>query len=168
MQRDREGVDWTRRSIDIITLLILAAGFYFIITQMNQLNSNMKETQKSSYLGTWNHVFQQWLDFDKMIIDNPDIRPYIYFRKDIPSDDPEFAKIQSVATYIIDFIDYVENNYILDERFRYFVHPEILESRFFQIFANSPIVCRILLTSNQSLYAKIKDLAQHSCSMQTK
>ena len=168
MQSDRDGADWTRRSIDIIGLLILAVGFYLIIAQLNRVNSTINETQRSSYLGTWNYVFQQWLDFDKMLIDNPEIRPYIYLRKDISSDDPEFAKIQSVATYIIDFIDYVENDFIPDERFRYFAHSEILESRFFQIFSNSPIVCRILLNSNQNLHAKIKDLAQHSCSMQTK
>jgi len=168
MQRDREGVDWARRSIDIITLLILAAGFYFIVTEVSQLNSNMKETQRSNYLASWNYVFQQWLDFDKMIIDNPDVRPYIYFRKDISSDDPEFEKIQSFVTYIIDFIDFAENNYVVDERFRYFVHPDILESRFFWIFANSPVVCRMLLTSSSTLYTKIKDLARHSCGMQAK
>lgn len=168
MQSDREGVDWARKGIDIITLLILAAGFYFIITQISQLNSNLKEAQRSNYLGTWNYVFQQWLDLDKMLIDNPDVGPYIYFRKDISSDDSEFPKIQSYATYIIDFIDYVENNYMVDERFRYFVHPEALESHFFWIFANSPIVCRLLLSSDPNLYTKIKDLARHSCSMQTK
>ena len=168
MRSVREEVNWFKRSIDIVTLLILAAAFYFIVDRTSLINLNIKDSQRSTALATWNSVFQQWFTVDKLLIENPDVRPYIYARKDISRDDPNFTKVESYAIYIVDLIDYVETNYIADKNFMYFVHPEALERYFFQIFANSPIVCRVLFANEQDFYVRTKNLARHSCSMQAK
>ena len=167
MRNGREGVDWFKRSIDIVALLILAVGFYFIYDQISRIDSSVKESQKSADLATWNSVYQQWLILDKLFVDNPDIRPYIYSRKDISEDDPNYGKVQSYALYVINLIEYAEGSRISEDS-AYSARRETLEQYFFQIFANSPIVCRVLFTSDQSLYARTKHLAHHSCSVHAK
>lgn len=164
----REGVDWLKRSIDVVTLLILAAGFYLVGDQVSQIKISIKESQRTAALATWNSVFQQWLALDKLFIENPEVRPYIYSHKDISNDDPNFTTIQAYAIYIVDFMEYVETNYISENNSTYCTHPEELEPYFFQIFSNSPIVCRVLFTNGQNLYARTKNLALHSCSVQAK
>jgi hypothetical protein len=45
MRSVRDGVDWFTRSIDILNLLILVGGFYFIVDQVYKINISIKESE---------------------------------------------------------------------------------------------------------------------------
>ena len=93
MRNGREGVDWFRRSIDIVALLILAVGFYFIYDQVSRIDSSVKESQRSADLATWNSVYQQWLIWIRSLSTIQTLYHTSISRKDISEDGANYGKV---------------------------------------------------------------------------
>lgn len=159
----REPTDWFKRIIDIVTLLVLIGGFYFAYDQAQKINATLKEAQRNNDLAIWNPISQQWLALDKLFIDNPEVRPYLYGGKEVAADSPDFGKIYPFVIYVLDFIDYAGSSASGSKPEINFLSPEVWEIYFMQIFANSPMVCRELFR-NAAIYSpKTRSMAGRAC-----
>ena len=159
----QERVDCFKRTIDVLTLLVLTGGFYFAYDQAEKINLSLRKSQHNNDLAVWNAISQQWLALDKLFIENPEIRPYIYSKQDISPSDAAFNRIHPYATYILDFIDFAESSATGEQHEVNFIHPEAWELYFMQIFSSSPMVCRELFADELIFNSRTRSLAHRAC-----
>lgn len=86
-------------------VLIGIIGFYFIWKQIRQVNSSIKSS-------TDNNLYSLTIDLNKLLIENPDLRPYFYGdangkEKLYNNSDPNFSKIETLADVYVTFFEYI-------------------------------------------------------------
>ena len=157
-------VDWFKRAIDLLSIAILLGGFYFTYDQANKINLSIRESRHNNDLAVWNSVSQQWLALDKIFIDKPEMRKYVFSGVDIQQDDPKYPEVQPYVTFVVDFIDYVESSYDPSSKEQKdLLHPEAWEIYFMQIFARSPLACREVLKNEPIYNPQTRKVAHSMC-----
>jgi hypothetical protein len=105
-------VDWFKRVIDVLTLLIITGGFLLAIDEATRIRESLDESRRTNEFSLWNSVAQQWLEMDKTFVDNGDVRKYIYEGAHIDqSDKQHYEHVVAVAYMTLDFIDYTISSY---------------------------------------------------------
>jgi hypothetical protein len=89
---------WNKRVIETLTAVVLVAGFALTVSQLWRL-------QEGADMGAWDAVSKQWLELDKMMIANPDVRKYLYEKNPLPADASDRDKVLAAGRYILDLID---------------------------------------------------------------
>jgi hypothetical protein len=151
--------DWLRRAIDVMTVVVLIAGLALGLHQ-----ASLAVT--SGQVASWNDISDRWLDVDKLFVDNPTARKFVYGNIDIDENNTDNDKTVSVANVVLDFIDYAVSTYyiltkqnnglktIIDNDYDGWKH--YFKS---QIFSKSPLICRIIRKDPGSYNEKTVELA---------
>jgi len=161
-----ERTDWFKRAVDILTLIVLVAGFWMAIDQAKKLNETIAEAQRSSDVQTWNNVSQQWLAMDQILIQHPESRPYIFGGKDLSESDPAYTMHKAVAAFVLDFLDYAvstSTDLLNNRQTKTILHPEGWMYEFLIVFSQSPVVCRTVFENEQVYAPMTRDLARRGC-----
>jgi hypothetical protein len=160
-----ERTDWFKRCIDVLTLIVVAGGFWAAIDQAKKLTDTVEEAQRSSDLASWNNVSQQWLAMDSLFISHPDARAIIWSGKDVDESDPQYPEDKAIAAFVLDFMDYAASltEMLNDRHTKPLLHPEGWASAFMMIFKNSPMACRVLHENELAYSGTTRNLARNAC-----
>lgn len=150
--------DWFDRVIKIL-------GFISVIAGLLLTNFQLQANRETAQSGLWHQVSHKWLEMDKIIIDNPEIRRYLYSGVDLPPNHSDYHKMMATVTYVLDFVDYAiatATGYAKTEQ---------LSSEWSafgaRIFRNSPAACREIF-ENRSMYSiATTKLADQHCNRTT-
>jgi hypothetical protein len=160
-------VDWFKRVIDVLTLLIITGGFLLAIDQATKIRESLEESRKTNEFSLWNSVAQQWLGLDRIFVDNEDVRKFIYGNVPITEGHKNYEHVVPVAYMTLDFIDYVISTYTRligsNERLTKIVYPEEWKNYFTGIFSTSPIICQLLSHDPESYDPETRKLADEPC-----
>jgi hypothetical protein len=153
-------VDWFKRITDVITAIVLIAGFAFTISQIWRL-------QESTDLAAWNAVSQQWLEVDKLLIQNPEARKYMYSDIPAPADGPASDRVKATGLYVLDFVDNAisTSNYIITKYPHAYsvIHPKEWENYFRATFFRSLVICTILIEMPEGFNPETRRIGEDAC-----
>ena len=135
MANGNHSSDWIKRTIDIITVVILGGGLWYAKDQAEKFQTNLNAS-------TWNNIGTQLLTVDKLFVESPDMVKYFYSGTDINPGDTDYEKAAAIATYHLDFFDNFSGS--VKQMDRDFFDVEAYEEYFRTMFTKSPILCRIL------------------------
>jgi hypothetical protein len=162
-----ERPDLFSRFMDVLTLLVLAGGFYYAVDQAKKVGDNLVEAQRTNDLATWNSVAQQWLAMDQMFVQHPEFRDYIYSSKVVERSDQTYNEKLSVAAFVLDFIDYAVGSYANlpseNRHLKEMVHPEGWVAEFRLIFSRSALVCQLLFDNEEIYSPATRELGRTAC-----
>lgn len=131
-----------QRAIDILTVVILAGGLFFAWDQAGKLKESIEASNRSTNISTRNTIFQQWVEIDKYMIDNPELASYFYGDKPTPlASDPNYAKINMTANYVLDFMDNTLNTEHDINTIAATQDATSWEIQFKSMFSASPLLC---------------------------
>ncbi len=152
--------DWFKRATDSITAIVVVAGFAFTVSQIWRL-------QESTDMSAWNAVSQQWLNMDKLLVQNSDVRKYVYNTIPISQDNPESDKVMAIAIYVLDFVDNAisTSNYIVTKYpgEKSVIHPQEWESYFRQTFFKSAVICDTLKQIQTGYHPETRRIGLDEC-----
>lgn len=94
---------WTEvlQAIGAIGALIVSTiGFAALIYQIRQLERSIRGNVNES-------LYNQNLEFMRIIANNPDLRPYFYENRDITAENPKYSQVMSVAEILASFLELI-------------------------------------------------------------
>jgi hypothetical protein len=146
--------DWFKRSIEVITLLVIVGGLYFAYDQAERFNDNIN-------LSTWTTMTSQTIKVDKVFIKYPEYLPYFYSGTELKEGDPKFIKGQAISFLMLDYFDsilafitYMKGNVIEVDAWRHMFDSTI---------SRSPIMCKTLYENWDNYGKEIQGVAQVAC-----
>ena len=167
MKRDS---DTFKRTLDILTTLIIASGLILGIDQAYEIRKSIDTANASTNFSTWNSVAQQWLDMDGMFVEHPELRKYIFDGAAPPTDQKEFERANAIANKVLDFIDnaitiqaYTRGKPVQSKGFDNILDQSGWDDYFENVFSKSPMICDILKKHKSSYYPMTASMAQRKC-----
>ena len=146
-------VDWFKRVIDILTLLVITIGLYFAWDQAKKLTESVQLNNKAINLATWASVSNQSMEVDKIFIQNPEFQRYFGDKVKIAENDPNYKKAKAIAFLLLDFLEsgltIVE--YLSEGFAESIVEKDAWHTYVKTMFQSSPILCK-QYTENKSNY----------------
>jgi hypothetical protein len=154
-------VDWFKRVTDTITALVVLGGFVFTILQIFRL-------QESTDLAAWNDVSHQWSKIDEFMVQNPDVRKYMYNDIPLPSNNLATDRINAAALYVLDFVDNAisTSNYIITKypHAHSVIRPKEWETYFRETFFKSKVICDTLKQFHGGFNPETERIGTDACS----
>jgi hypothetical protein len=148
-------IDRFDRAIKVAGVVVSLLGFAAVVAGLWFTKNQLEANRQTAEAATWSEVSKQWLELDKLFVENPDLRDYVYGRRDITKDDKSYNRIMAQSTYVLDFIDYALNpgGKIADGPI---TDPfvQLWANYAERVFLNSPAICRELL-QNEKEYTPI-------------
>jgi hypothetical protein len=164
MKKDR---DVFKRTLDIVTIVIIAGGLLLAIDQAREIRKSLDAANESTNFSTWNSVAQQWLDMDGIFVEHPELRKYIFDGADAPTEQKEFEQANAVAHKVLDFIDnaitiqaYTRGK---SKDFNTIFNQSGWDDYFENIFSKSPMICDIIKKHKGSYDPTTVSQAQSKC-----
>jgi hypothetical protein len=155
-----EDRDWFKRTIEILTLLVITAGFILGIDQASKIRETIEEAKLNNDIATWNSVAEKWLEIDKIFVDHSEAIKTIFGDK-IPKE--TYSQI-AAANAVLDFMDFTISTYkniiVNDPKFANSVHVKEWKHYFESIFKQSPVVCQILRQDELSYDPETRRMGQ--------
>jgi hypothetical protein len=114
------------------------------LTEQTKRNTEVLGLQKRAVEGqTWQLIIQQMNQIDKIFIDNPDLYPYFFQKKQLKSNDKNYPKVKSMAVMLLDFMDAFDDDYVrklagMNDGGKYWIS---WENYFVDQFSLSPVLC---------------------------
>ena len=96
----------TSDKIQAIIAAISALGFLGLIVSVLILNNQTNQATKATFATVYQGIAAQMQDLDKLFIEMPDLRPYIYRGKPLPDDERERDKVLATAELLVDLADH--------------------------------------------------------------
>lgn len=156
---------WLDTGIQFLMLLVVSAGLYFAWVQAVKITESIEASNRGIRLANWNTISQQWLEMDKLILENPEVYKYIYNGHELAggeaTQEKETALVEAAARYVLNFADYalVTQEFTTDTQ----INTQPWADYFRRIFGSSPVICRILWTSHDVYSETTKRIALSSC-----
>jgi hypothetical protein len=153
-------VDWFKRVTDTITALVVLGGFVFTISQIWRL-------QESTDLAAWNDVSHQWIELDKFMVQNPNVRKYMYNDIPLPSDSLAMDRINAAGLYVLDFADNAisTSNYITTKYPHAYsvIRPKEWQTYFAETFFKSKVICDTLKQFSRGFNPETERIGREAC-----
>jgi hypothetical protein len=93
-------------AVQVVGVILSVAALLFIKKTLDatnvQLDTALKQNRLSALLGSLTYT----LDLDRVLLQNPEFRPYFYDGKDIDEKHPDFAKVSLIAETHLDVFEY--------------------------------------------------------------
>ncbi|HXH92048.1 MAG TPA: hypothetical protein VNN25_10745 [Thermoanaerobaculia bacterium] len=158
--------DWFKRTIDLVTLAVVAAGFYLGLDQAKKLTESIESSNRSNNLSTWSTITNQGMEIDKIFVDHPEFQPYFFEGVVIRSKDPNFPRAKAIATA---FLDYIDSATALLYQMKKtptpvpFVEYDTWNHYFEVQFGTSPLLCQTLFESKDIYGQEILKVGLPAC-----
>ncbi len=153
-------IDWYKRILDAAQLFVIAAGFALTVWQVGRI-------QESTDLGAWNSVSTEWLKVDRYFLEHPEMRQYFYRGKAVTPGNPDRDKIEGVANYVLNFLDYAisTSNHIVSEypHAATFIKPEVWKAYVEATYFQSPAVCDLLRKLAKGYSPATRRMGEEAC-----
>ncbi|MCS6844323.1 MAG: hypothetical protein NZ528_08385 [Caldilineales bacterium] len=81
-------------------LIISTVGFAVLIYQVRQLERSIRGNVNES-------LYNQNLEFLRVLTNNPDLRPYFYENRDVTVEDPKYYQVMSLAEILASFLELI-------------------------------------------------------------
>ena len=155
-----------------LTLFMQLSGLIVTITTVFYLGRQLEEqsaateaqsqaTQSSTYQG----LLDKQLEVDKIFIDNPDLRPYIFDKMKINKSNKYYNKILSITEYQLDFFQMVwsQKSFIPELKSPNSEYWQAWKKYFQSTIKNNSLLCD-RLKQDQAFYSSdFVDFALKSC-----
>jgi hypothetical protein len=145
---------------EVVTLLLSISGLvslFFIAQQVRTASEQARTAKIQTQALTTQSVMNQLLQLDNLFINNPELRPYFYYGKEISEGDKNYDKALAVAEFQLDFFDsYLTQSEYLTLRAE---ERQNWEKYIVDSFSNSPIMCMRLKDAPGWYSAKLEGLA---------
>jgi hypothetical protein len=154
-------IDWFDRGIKIANVVVSLAGFVAIVVSLSFTNKQLDANRLTTQAATWNEVSKQWLELDKLFIQNPDLRNYVYGHDDVPKSDHNYNSVMAQSGYVLDFIDYTLNpggESVATDPF-----VQLWKNYAIRVFSNSHAVCRELLENEDEYTSITRNMGKQYC-----
>jgi hypothetical protein len=92
--------DQVQAASSVAGVVVAIAGFVFIAYQIRQIG-------QAGRAGAHASIFSHYLEVTRLMLDNPEIRPYLYDGKKLSPDDPNYAKVLFACEVFGDFYEHV-------------------------------------------------------------
>jgi hypothetical protein len=158
--------DWFKRTIEIATLAIVAAGFYLGLNQAKKLTESIESSNRSNNLSTWSTITNQGMEIDKIFVDHPEFQQYFFEGVEIKPNDANLPRAQAIAT---SFLDYLDSATALLYQMKKTPTPvPFVEydtwNRYFDVqFRRSPLLCHTLFENKDIYGQQILKVALPAC-----
>jgi hypothetical protein len=90
--------DSTAIAVALLQLFVSALGFVVVVWSLRVLVRSI-DAQSSAGVAT------RQLEFDKVILDNPQLYKYFYQGQDLTPEDPEYARVMAAAQLLANYFD---------------------------------------------------------------
>ena len=97
----------TSDKIQLVIAGVSALGFLGLIVSMLILNKQTNQATKATFAAVYQGIAAQMQDFDKLLIEKPNLRPYLYRNKPLPDDERERDEVLATAELLVDLADNV-------------------------------------------------------------
>jgi len=81
-------------------VVVTVAGFFFVYYQIKQINRAGRASTHAS-------IFSHSLELTRLMLDHPEVRPYLYDGKDIAEGDPAYNQVMLACEMLADFYEHV-------------------------------------------------------------
>jgi hypothetical protein len=157
----RSKTDRLDKGIKIANVAVSLAGFAAVVVGLWFTNKQLEGNRRATEAATWSEVSKQWLELDKLFLQKPDAREYVYGRREIRKEDREYNVVMAQSTYVLDFIDYTLYSGGEDTVAAQFVQPWRNYAK--RVFLNSPAVCHELLENEDNYTPVTRSLGEQYC-----
>lgn len=145
-----QAVGTTVSGIGVIVAIVYAARQAgSLAREVQAFESEQRRSLRVRQASLDMRLLELMLAFDRIFIDQPDLRPYIYEQAPLPDDPRKYDQVVSVAELLLDLADIVSNQRRhgqLDD-----VDYELWAEAFRSYYASSPAV-RLVLSEWADLY----------------
>ncbi len=92
--------DKTQAISSAAAVLIALIGFFFIYKQINQINQSGRASAHAA-------IFSHSLELTRLMLENPEVRPYLSDGKELHKEDPLYDKVILACEMFGDFYEHV-------------------------------------------------------------
>lgn len=130
--------------LSLVALVIGLSPIFIIYRQTSEISQQTRNSALSLENSVYQTITTQEMEFDRLFVENPKLRPYFFSGLEIKEGDPDYAKAESIADYELDFFDSAKGRLRLLERVGYDANMTAWDRYIDDSFANSPILCKRL------------------------
>lgn len=152
-KKEKTSEHWAlARSIAIIITCISATiSLFFIAKSIDAQTEATKIQATATKSQVWQNLTMPGREISKILIDNPQLKPYFYDAKPINKNDKNYTKSLLIAELYIDYIESFFDDYVydlpkMDEGGEY---RKMWEDYFMNVFLASPIMKQYLKENSQ-------------------
>src|SRR5262245_12736472 len=147
--------------LEIATLLTALAALASVILSYRQIQL----AAESSRLTAYQQIISNSIEFDKVLADHPELRPYFKDGKTPATDDAQYKEVALIAELQVDVIDSIVGYTIDFPRQR---EKLIWENTFKRSFHESPVTCGLLFARQEQYHEDTVRIAKAACSKSPK
>src|SRR5688572_43181 len=95
-----------------LTFVALVVGLFSLVVinrQTREIATQTKYSAASLQSSAYKAITDQVLEADKLFIEKPKLRPYFYSGAEIDKDNPDYAAVEAIAEYQLDYFDSVQH-----------------------------------------------------------
>lgn len=145
----------------VVSVLALGAVGY----QVSNLNKQTERNTTALEAQVWQAVTQQQVEISKVMIQYPELFPYLSEGKVITPADKDFNRVITVADMYLDFIDGFGDKHVrtlsgMEDNGKFWV---LWEKYFHDLFANSPALCLRYTEVADTYIEDVGKYARNSC-----
>ena len=94
-------IDLDLRSLAIIAgVLLQLAGVAVVIYQLRRVNTSIRVSAQAA-------LYQQSAGIRSLIVEHPDLRPYLFDGVEIAEDDEHYARARTVAEMLLNYLEHL-------------------------------------------------------------
>lgn len=101
------GLEIAGLAVQVAGLFGVVISLLFISKQVQDQSIATKSQTKALRSSTYQGILDKQLELDKIFIENPELRPYVFEKKEIKKSNSNYHKLISVADYQLDFFQMV-------------------------------------------------------------
>jgi hypothetical protein len=87
------------KMVETVTLLVLAGGLWFAYDQAKKIEESITVFNRNNSLNTWNSIAARWLLVDRVIVEHPNVRKYLFQKAAISESDQDYDKAWDWQTW---------------------------------------------------------------------
>ncbi len=142
--------------LEIATLLTAATALASVILTHRQLGL----TQRQLELLAYQQIISNGVEFDKVLIEHPELRPYFKEGKAIGKDDRLYNQAALIAELQLDMIDSI---IVFPVSAAGSSHVTTFPETFARAFRESPVMCEFLQERRDEYHDQTVDVAKKAC-----
>lgn len=180
---DGQPVDYFKRAMDLITLLVIIGGLWFAYDQAEKLERAIESHKVSVVASNWASISAETAQVDKVFVDYPELVPYFFEKQDLPKAEAQGVATQgavaggsqdqrtlhnrltAAAAMLLDYLDTVAANaaFFGKEGTHNIIDEDVWIRYTRALFDSSPFLCRYYKDNKDYYGAALKAWVPASC-----